>query len=435
MSGQVRGLDRRRFLRSSALTAAAALGMPAVLRAQGAPVKVGVLHPVSGALSYSGQQGRIGAQLAIEEVNAAGGIKSLRGAKIEPVLGDAQSTPEGGNAEVEKMNGAGVAAVVGGYASGICLSASQTAARYDLPYVVDVGVVDSIVTRGLKNTFRFGPGFGVIAKTAIENLTLINDQAGKPAKTVMIVHEDSAFGAGLAKLLGTQLPERGFQVVETISHPTPTRDFNGVALKIKANNPDLVIPANYYNEYVLLARTMQQQRIRPKGIYSVLGGAASSYKFVKEFPDAAQYIMDCNHWFDPKNPKALELKKKVEAQGAFYTYEVYMNYSCVLLLADALERAASADRAKIIDALASSTFAGHVMPYGPTKFVNGQNQGAAPVNTQVIGKDIQVILPPQFASAKPVCSRCRRDGSRWIEPEGAQRCCRRSSWSPRSSTA
>ena len=129
---------------------------------------------------------------------------------------------------------------------------------------------------------------------------------------------------------------------------------------------------------------MQQQQVRPKAaIYSVLGGAASSYKFVKEFPQAAQYIMDCNHWFDPRNPKALALKKKVEAQGQFFTYEVYLNYSCTLLLADAIERAKSSDRAAIIEALSSSTFAGHVMPYGPTKFVNGQNQGAAPANTQV----------------------------------------------------
>src|SRR6202008_3817983 len=351
-------VTRRRLLQTTATGAAVAaaglVGAPALLRAQGAAVKLGVLHPVSGALSYSGQQGRLGALLAIEEVKAAVGIKALGGARIDAMLGDAQSTPDGGNAEVEKMNAAGVAAIVGGYASAICLAASQTAARYDLPYVVDVGVVDSIVTRGLKNTFRFGPGFGVIAKTALDNLVTINDKAAKPAKTVMIVHEDSAFGAGLAKLLNTQLPERGFQVLETISHPTPTRDFNNVALKIKAQNPDVVIPANYYNEYVLLARTMQQQKIRPKGIYSVLGGAASSYKFVKEFPDAAEYIMDCNHWFDPKNQKALALKKKVEDKGEFYTYEVYMNYSCVLLRADALERAAGADRAKLITALESS---------------------------------------------------------------------------------
>jgi branched-chain amino acid transport system substrate-binding protein len=398
-------LSRRGFLRTTAIGATATAGLlqaPSILRAQAAAVKIGVLHPVSGALSYSGQQGRLGATMAIEDVNASGGIKALGGAKFDPMLGDAQSTPDGGNAEVEKMNAAGVCTVVGGYASAICLSASQTAARYDLPYVVDVGVVDSIVTRGLKNTFRFGPGFGVIAKTALENLVTINDQAGKPAKTVIIVHEDSAFGAGLAKLLNAQLPDRGFQVLETISHPTPTREFENVVLKIKAQNPDLVIPANYYNEYVLLARTMQQQRVRPKGIYSVLGGAASSYKFVKEFPEAAQYIMDCNHWFDPKNPKALDLKKRVENKGQFYTYEVYMNYSCILLLADAIERAASTDRAKITESLASSTFGGHLMPYGPTKFVAGQNQGAAPVNTQVLGKDIEVILPAQFASAKPV---------------------------------
>ena len=404
MPSSMTRISRRRLLRTTMLgvTAAAGAAMPAVLRAQGAGVKIGVLHPMSGTLSLSGQQGRLGATMAIDEVNAGGGIKALNGAKIEPVLGDAQSTPEGGNAEVEKMNSAGVACVVGGYGSSICLAASQTAARYELPYVVDVGVVDAIVTRGLTNTFRFGPGFGVIAKTALDNLVTINDQAGKPAKTVMIVHEDSAFGSGLAKLLNDQLPGHGFQVLETIAHPTPTRDFINVVLKIRASNPDLVIPANYYNEYVLLARSMQQQRVRPKAIYSVLGGAASSYKFVKEFPEAAAYIMDCNHWFDPRNPKAIALKKKVEDRGEYYTYEVFMNYSCILLVADALERAASTERPKIILALQSSSFSGHVMPYGPTKFVNGQNQGAAPVNTQVLGNDIQVIFPETFASAKPV---------------------------------
>ena len=399
MSKPMFPFNRRQFLATTA-AAAGTIAMPGVLRAQGAGVKLGILHPVSGALSYSGTQGRLGAMLAVDEINSAGGIKGL--GKIDAVLGDAQSTPDGATAEVEKMNSAGVVGVVGGYASALCLALSQATARYNLPYIVDVGVADAIVQRGLKNTFRFGPGFGVIAKTAIANLVAINDAAGKPAKTVMIVHEDSLFGSGLAKLLNAQLPPHGFQILETIAHPTPTRDFNNVVLKIKAQNPDLVIPANYYNEYVLLARTMQQQHVKPKGIYSVLGGAASSYKFVKEFPEAAKYIMDCNHWFDPKNPKALELKKKVEAKGQFFTYEVYLNYSCVLLTADALARAGAADRAKLIEALASSTFSGHVMPYGPTKFVNGQNEGAAPANTQVLDNDIKVVLPEKFAQAKPV---------------------------------
>src|ERR1700693_2795647 len=106
-------VSRRRFLQSTALAAAAVAG-PATVRAQAASVTIGVLRPVSSALSYSGQQGRIGAQLAIEEINAAGGIKALGGAKIEGVLGDAQSRPEGGNAAVEKMNSGEVPSIVGG---------------------------------------------------------------------------------------------------------------------------------------------------------------------------------------------------------------------------------------------------------------------------------------------------------------------------------
>jgi branched-chain amino acid transport system substrate-binding protein len=405
MSELAMKLSRRAFLQTGAagaVVSAGALAMPAVLRAQAPAVKVGILQPVTGALAYDGQQGRMGAELAIRDINAAGGIKALGGARLEMVFGDARSTPEGGTQEVEKMQADGVAAIVGGFASPICLAATQAAARYDLPYVVDVGVSDQIVKRGLKNTFRFGPGFGTCATQALDNLVRINEAAGKPAKTVVLVHEDGLFGSGLAKLMQAQLPKRGFEVLEMIAHPTPTRDMSNVALQIRAKNPDLVIPSSYYGEFVLLSRTMQQQRIRPKGIYAVLNGAASNFRFVKEFPEAANYVMDCNHWHDPRKPKALALRKGVEAAGNFWTYNIPMNYSAVLLLADAIERAKSIDRARIIETLASSAFDGHIMPYGPTNFVDGQNAGAAPVNTQVQGGDIKVIFPADFADAKPV---------------------------------
>jgi len=395
-------LTRRNLLATTAGAAAASLAMPSYLRAQGASIKVGILQPVTGALAFDGQQGQLGAELAVKAVNDTGGIKSLGGAKLEIVMGDARSTPDGGTSEVEHMQNEGVAAIVGGFASPICLAATQAAARYDLPYIVDVGVTDQIVQRGLKNTFRFAPGFGIVSTTALDNLVKLNDAAGKPAKTVVLVHEDGLFGSGLAKLLQAELPKRGFEILDTIAHPTPARDMSNVALQIRAKNPDLLIPSSYYGEFVLLARTMQQQRIKPKGVYCVLNGAASNFRFVKEFPDAAQNVMDCNHWYDPRKEAAVALRKQVEAQGKFFTYNTALNYSCVLLLADAIERAASADRAKITAALASSTFAGHIMPYGPTKFVDGQNQGAGPVNLQVQGSDIKVIFPDAFADGKPI---------------------------------
>jgi branched-chain amino acid transport system substrate-binding protein len=392
-------LNRRTVLQG---TAAAIVTSPTVLRAQAAPIKIGILQPVTGGLAQDGEYGRLGAEIALNEINNGGGIKSMGGAKLQMVFGDARSNPEGGTAEVERMQSEGVAAIVGGFASPIVLAASQAASRYDIPYIVDVGVSDQIVNRGLKNTFRFGPGFGTVTTAALENLVKLNDGAGKPAKTVVIVHEDGLFGSGMAKLLQTQLPLRGFEILETIAHPTPSRDMSNVALRIRALNPDLVIPSSYYAEFVLLARTMQQQRIRPKGVYAVLNGAASNFRFVKEFGDAANLVMDCNHWADPRKAKTAVVKAQAEKDGRVWLYNTPLNYSCVRLLADAIERAGSADRLKVIEALASSTFTDHIMPYGPTKFVNGQNQGAAPVNTQVQNGDIKVIFPTEFADAKPV---------------------------------
>jgi branched-chain amino acid transport system substrate-binding protein len=396
--------NRRSFLQHSAATGAA-LAFPLVGGAQPKPVKVGILHPVTGALAFSGQQCREGALMAIEDINKTG-IKSLGGAKLDVLLGDAQSTPQAGTAEVEKMNEAGCSAIVGAYASAICLATTQAAAKVGLPHVVDVGVADQIVERGLKNTFRFGPGYKVCAQIAMNNLHVLNTVAGKPAKSVMIIHEESLFGTGTANLLAKELPGFGFEVREVVKHANPTRDFNNIVLRMKSVNPDIVIPANYFNEYALLVRTMQQQKVVPKAIYSVLGGAASSYKFLKEFPDAANGIIDCNHWFNPKDKRAAELKKRVEAKGLFFTYEVFNTYTAVRLLADAIERAGrdgkGADRAAITAALESSSFADHFMPYGATKFVDGQNQGAQPLMTQVIKGDIKVIVPRDFREADPI---------------------------------
>ncbi len=386
--------------RGAVLAGAAILAAPAV-RAQANTVRIGVLQPVTGALAQDGELGRLGAEIAIAEVNARGGI---RGQQIEMVFGDARSTPEAGVAEVERMAAAGVTAIVGGFASPICLAASQAASRYDLPYVVDVGVADSIVTRGLRNTFRFGPGFGTVTRFAVENLIKLNDAAGKPARTVVLVHEDGLFGTGLARLMATELPKHGFEVLETIPHPTPARDMSNVALRIRSLNPDLLIPSSYYGEFVLLARTMRQQRIRPKGVYAVLNGAASNFRFVREFADAADGVMDCNHWHDPRKPRAEEIKRGVEAGNRFWAYNIPLNYSCMKLVADAVERAGSPDRGRVIEALAATTgaFDGHIMPYGATRFENGQNTAAAPVNTQVQGGDIKVIFPAEFANAQPV---------------------------------
>src|SRR5690606_7619534 len=92
-------IKRRQFL-AGAGTAALVTGFPAVLRAQEPePIKIGLVHPVTGFVSFSGTQSRAGAELAIADINAAGGIKSLGGAKLQAILGDSQGRPELGASE------------------------------------------------------------------------------------------------------------------------------------------------------------------------------------------------------------------------------------------------------------------------------------------------------------------------------------------------
>lgn len=396
------GMSRRSLVASTlAGSLAGTLGFPAIGGAQPASVKVGLIHPVTGFVAYNGQQSRLGGTMAIEDVNKAGGIKSMGGARLEALLGDSQSKVEVGVSEVEKMNEQGVAAYIGCFQSPVGIAASQAAAKYDTPFLIDVGASDLIVSRGLKNVFRLKPGFGVCVDDGIAALGTLNKAANGVAKSAVIVHESGEFGTGTAKLLAGKLPSIGIAAKELVAHDNPTRNFDNIALRIRSLAPDIVVMSNYGNEYMLLARTLFQQKVNLAGLYSFLGGGFN-YKFVKDMPDASQYMMDVNHWFNPKSAKAQDLKKRVEATGAFFTFEVYLTYSNVMLLADALEQAASADKAKLTAALTNSTYKADLLPYGPTKFVNGQNQGGRPAVLQALKGDIEVIAPEEFASAKPV---------------------------------
>jgi len=404
--GQSRRLlvSRRALLAGGTALAAGTLGSPAIVGAQPASVKVGFIHPVTGFVAYNGQQSRLGATMAIDDVNKAGGIKAMGGAKLEPLLGDSQSKVEVGVSEVEKMNEQGVAAYIGCFQSPVGIAASQAAAKYNTPFLIDVGASDLLVTRGLKNIFRLKPGFGVCVDQGLVALDTLNKAANGVAKSAVIVHESGEFGTGTGKLLSGKLPSIGIQVKEVISHDNPTRNFDNIALRIRSIAPDLVMMSNYQNEYVLLARTLYQQKVNLAGFYSFLGGGFN-YKFVKEMPDVSQYMMDTNHWFNPKSEKAQALKKRVEANKALFTYELYLSYSVVMLLVDALEHAGSADKEKLLAALSASTYKADLLPYGPTKFVNGQNQGGRAATLQSLKGEIEVIAPAEFASAKPVFPR------------------------------
>jgi len=130
----------------------------------------------------------------------------------------------------------------------------------------------------------------------------------------MIVHEDSAFGAGLAKLLNAQLPS-GASSPRNHSASDADRDFNNVVLRSRRR-----IPISSFRPTTTMStcfwRVPCSSRRSAEGHLLGTRWRLPPHTFVKEFPEAAQFIMDCNHWFDPKSAKALAFKKKIEAKGS-----------------------------------------------------------------------------------------------------------------------
>ena len=392
--------------RRIALAGTAALAMPGVLRAQPAAIRIGMVHPVTGALADGGGRCRLGGQAAVADVNAAGGIKSMGGAGLEAVLGDAQGRPEIAASLVDSMAESGVAAFIGAYSSGLGLAATQAAAKAGIPFSIDSGISDALTGRGLANVFRFFPANATFTNDAMAALDAINKKAGSPAKTAILVHEDSEFGTSTAKLLAAKLPPIGIEVRSIIPHATPTRDFTNIALRIKGEKPDLVMMTNYPGEYALLARTLVQQRVELAGLYSVSGGGFN-LKFAREQPQVAEGMLDFNHWYNPRDARAPAFRKRIEDAGGVFSWEVLFGYFAVRLLADAMERAGSADKERLTAALAASTFSDHFMPYGPTRFEGGQNQGAHASAQQIQRGNIAVVWPESFADAPAVFPRAK----------------------------
>ena len=393
-----RGISRRRLL----ALGGSGLGAPGLARAQPAPVRIGAVGPLTGTLTYNGTQAKAGIRIAADIINAAGGIKSLDGARLEVVYADAESRPDVGAAQIDKLAGAGVSCIVGAQSSAITLATTQAAARFGIPHVVDIGTAPQLLQRGLSNVFRFTPGSGESVTLGVENLFSLNRAAGNPVKRIAIVHEDGPFGSGMAKTLAARLPGVVLEIVETISHPTPQRDFTTIALRLREARPDLIMPTQYINEFILFARALRQQRLSIRGIYSIFGGGASNPRFAREHKEAAQHIIDTNHWYDPRKPMSQALAQRCAAIGIDVSYDVMVAFGSMQVIADALEQAGSREREAVMATLARATFSDTIMPYGPIRFEKGQNSGARVVNTQIRDGVIELIYPAEFATATPV---------------------------------
>jgi branched-chain amino acid transport system substrate-binding protein len=382
-----------------------ATSAPAVTSAE--EVMIGAIHPLTGGLARDGAFLKNGIDMAVEEINAAGGIESLNGANLVVQHADSQGQPEVGQSEAERLIQEGASALIGSYQSSVTLNATQVAEREHVPFLIDVAVSNAITERGFEYTFRFQPNQTGMTRGAVEGLEALREATGEELKTAVVLHEDSIFGTGFADIFTEMAPDYGIEVTGDIAYSlSGLTDLTTELTRVQALHPDVLMAAGYLNDGILLIRTAEELNLDVKGIFGLAHGAFSTPQFIEEVgADTANYILDANYHYDATNPQALEVRSRYKEKfGEEMPTHAVMAYQAVYILADAIERAGSTDPQAIRDALAATNYADHILPYaGPIQFdERGENPNARAIVMQILDGQILQVLPPDVAEADPV---------------------------------
>lgn len=360
-------------------------------------VKVGNIEPLSGPSASVGQQGKCARDLAVEEINAAGGIKSLGGAKIEMIYADSESKPEKGVAEAERLiNTEKVNVLTGCWNSSVTYPTTAVAERYGIPFIVPVSVADKITEQGFKTVFRIAAKDSWWTRDQFAFLKDMAKETNTKLETVAFVYENGDWGKGFAEQWKKLATEAGYKVVLDEPYPSTATDLSPVVQKIKRANPDVLLLVSNAADAILLTNTLAEYKVKPKAIVGSGGGHADP-SFLKAAGKNAQFVFDIVEWeTDVGKPGVPAFNEKFKTKCGYNPAgESVDAYVAMYVLADALERAASVDPKAIRDALAATkltTGPAMVASYDAIEFdQTGQNKNAALCIVQIndIGKGLE----------------------------------------------
>ena len=297
-------IGRRRFLTTVGAASAAALAAPALGRAQAREVKVGYMLPVTGPLAFEAQLALNGLLLAVDEINGAGGVKSLGGAKITLLPGDTQNKVELGNSEAARLIDQGVTALIGPFSSLVAFSVRQVTEKNKTPFLLLATVADNVLEGGLRYCFRMQPNARAMATLTVGNMMEMAKSAGVAIKRVAIMHEDGNFGTTMGNHVEAFGGKLGYTLVQRIPYSIKSPDFTAELSKVKAARPDLLVISGYYGDSKIIAETAAKLRIGVHALVGLANAAYSNPKFIADNRELTEHLFDGNYWHNPRSPRA-----------------------------------------------------------------------------------------------------------------------------------
>ncbi len=308
-------------------------------------IVIATAGPMTGQYATFGEQMRRGAEQAVKDINAAGGVL---GKKLKLEIGDDQCDPKQAVAVANQMVNKGVKFMAGHFCSGSSIPASQVYQTENILMISPGSTNPKLTERGMSNVFR------VCGR---------DDQQGQVAgdfiadkfkgKRIAVVHDKQAYSQGLAEETMKQLKKRGVSLAMTGTVTPKEKDYSAIVTRLKKNRIDILFYGGYHAEAGLIVRQMREQGLTTR---LVSGDALVTQEFWNITGKLGEGTLMTFSPDPRKNPKVAPLVAQFKAQGFSAEGYTLYTYAAIQVFAQAAERAGGTDAAKLREQLHGSKF-------------------------------------------------------------------------------
>ena len=402
-------VNRRRLV-VAAGTAAGALALPRITWAQQKRIPVGVVVGLTGRAGPWGIPVSDAVRLAVEQINASGGIKSKGGAQIELVVADHQSNAQMAGTQTERLIQVNsVIAVIGNATSGATMVGSAAAEKSKTP-MISTDLADSLTARGMKYFFRVGPRASTLASVAVDFAMATAKSTGVAPKKIATIADDTTFSQDAIKGVLARVKDTGWAFQENVSFPAGhVSDFAPILQRMKLAGVDLIFHALFAPDGIQILRSMKA--LNYDLIASVhVAGAPYTPEYLTNLKQDGNFVTDSVGFVPELVAKNQLLAKYASAYKSKFNRDLddqaSLAATAVGALYDALERAPEVSREALTVALRTTDLAQGANPYvlrDGVKFDgNGDNVRARGIVMQIQELQQRIVYPADVATSKVV---------------------------------
>ena len=407
-------MKKTHITRRTALTMTMAAATGAFVSNAGAqspaPIKIGTVVPLSGPFAAIGLNIKAGADFAIEDINAAGGIKSLSGAKLELVAADAEDSVEKAKNAAQRLL-AQEPNLIGGLGdalSGMTLVVTELTERAELPWMTQT-FADVLTERGFKYLFEVVPVASMQGQLALTAVLELAKLTGNVPKTVAVIADtNQAIQVMVKTWREGGFDKAGLKVLSEKSYTPPIADATELIAGLRRNKPDILflMPASLPDLNLMLNKLTELglgRDVLPT--FAIAGPSATPELLNLAGAKNVENFFSINSNWPAKRHQDLVARFKARTGRPWMTSQSIDGYGQVMIYREALEKVGAADRKKVAEYIRKLDSATGAADYfsGPLKWdERGRRVGASLVIAQWRNGQPVAVYPPSIATAKPV---------------------------------